>query len=74
MSEWQPIETAPKKGLIEVYAPGEEFGLSSIVCLCEWHEDAGFCVCELRCPTHWRPHNPPSRKVKGDEVGVKADE
>lgn len=55
---WLPIETAPKDRVIEVYAPPTH-GLNAMVSLCEWHEDAGFCICELREPTHWRPHTPP---------------
>lgn len=52
---WQPIETAPKDGsLIFVYAPGRE-GLLWLMCPCAYHPDAGFCVDELREPTHWRP-------------------
>lgn len=56
---WRPIESAPKDQLIEVYAPSRE-GLNPIVSLCEWHPDAGFCICEIRYPTHWRAHNPPA--------------
>lgn len=52
---WQPIDTAPRDGsLIEVYAPGRS-GLPPLVSLCVYHPDAGFCVDELRWPTHWRP-------------------
>jgi hypothetical protein len=51
---WQPIETAPKDKLIIVWAPPRE-GLSGFVTCCQWHEDAGFCVDEIRVPTHWRP-------------------
>jgi hypothetical protein len=53
---WKTIDSAPADGtLILVFAPGTEFELSDIVCTCAWHEDAGFCVCELRYPTHWMP-------------------
>ena len=56
MSDWQLIETAPKDGtIIIVFAPGKELGLPDFVGLCSWHEDAGFCICELRNPTHWMP-------------------
>lgn len=52
--QWQPIETAPHDHRVLVYAPGRE-GLPPIMCTCEWHPDAGFCVDELRSPTHWMP-------------------
>lgn len=54
VEDWQPIETAPHDKLILVYAPGAQ-DLPSITCTCMWHEDAGFCVDELREPTHWMP-------------------
>lgn len=56
VEDWQPIETAPHDRLILVYAPGiPTMHLPSITCTCMWHEDAGFCVDELREPTHWMP-------------------
>ena len=52
-NDWDPIDTAPKDGTdIVVYCPPAH-GLTHMVCVCAWHEDAGFCVCELRTPTHW---------------------
>jgi hypothetical protein len=63
--DWQPIETAPKDRLIIVFAPGDDPNfhepLTDLVSLCQWHEDAGFCVCELRNPTHWAPFERPAR-------------
>lgn len=56
--KWRPIETAPKDRLILVYAPSY-LELPAIMCLCQWHPDAGFCVDELREPTHWKPYEPP---------------
>ena len=57
---WQPIETAPRDGrLIVVYAPGRD-GLPAIICPCSWHPDAGFCVDEIREPSHWTPYHPPA--------------
>jgi len=58
---WQPIETALRDRMIWVYAPAYE-GLPEIVGPCRWHDDAGFCVDELRSPTHWHlmPSPPPS--------------
>lgn len=63
--DWQPIETAPKDGtMIIVFAPGDnpDFWepLPDIVCLCAWHPDAGFCVDEVRSPTHWLPWRKPA--------------
>ena len=53
--EWRPIETAPKDGtIIWIYAPPAH-GLPALQTQCAWHPDAGFCVCELREPTHWMP-------------------
>lgn len=69
---WQPIETAPRDRLVEVYAPSpdparwtpEVHNLPPIVCLARWHPDGGFCVCEIREVTHWREHIPPAGEVK----------
>lgn len=55
---WQPMATAPQNREIEVYCPARE-GLPPMISLCQWHPDAGFTVCEIRHPTHWREHNPP---------------
>lgn len=66
-AEWQPIETAPKDRLIEVFASEYE-GLNAMISLCQWHPDAGFCVCELRTASHWREHNPP-RAVQSSADG-----
>ena len=56
--EWQPIETAPKdRSLFLVWAPGRD-GLGPMFSLCAWHPDAGFCIDELREPTHWMPLPP----------------
>lgn len=65
---WQPIDTAPKDGTeIVVFAPGNRDGfpepLPDIVSLCAWHGDAGFCVDELRQPTHWMPLPAPPKEV-----------
>lgn len=59
---WQPIETALRDRMILVYAPAYE-GLPEIVGQCRWHEDAGFCVDELRFPTHWRLMPAPPKEV-----------
>lgn len=59
MAGWQPIATAPRDRLILVFAPGEDPrwspALPDLITVCRWHPDAGFCVCELRDPTHWMP-------------------
>jgi len=62
---WQPIETALRDRMIWVYAPAYE-GLPEIVGPCRWHDDAGFCVDELRSPTHWRPLPSPPPATTGD--------
>lgn len=54
-AQWQPIETAPRDGsAVWVYAAPRD-GLSGFQCWCVWHQDAGWCVDELRIVTHWRP-------------------
>ena len=45
-------EDTPKDRKIIVYCPSRE-GLPEMVCFCQWHPDAGFCVDEARYPTHW---------------------
>ncbi len=52
---WRDIATAPKDGTeIWTYSPPAH-GLKALYSTCAWHPDAGFCVCELRDPTHWMP-------------------
>lgn len=65
-SGWRPIESAPKDGSeFVVYCPSA-YGLKHMASLCAWHDAAGFCVDELREPTHWQPLPPPL----GDDVGT----
>ena len=53
--KWMSISIAPRDGNdIIVYCPPAH-GLNHLVSVCAWHEDAGFCVCELREPTLWIP-------------------
>ena len=60
---WLPIATAPTDGrCIVVYAPARD-GLNEMVSLCSYHPDAGFCIDELREPTHWAPFNRPGRGI-----------
>jgi hypothetical protein len=57
---WLPIDSAPKDGTeIIVYCPPAH-GLNHMASVCAWHEDAGFCVDELREPSLWipLPNNP----------------
>lgn len=70
MSEWQPIETAPRDGtLVWVYAPERE-GLAHIVCPCSYHPDGGWCVDEIRLVTHWQPMTVPAPpKVADSDCG-----
>lgn len=58
MSEWQPIETAPKNKPVLVYAPGY-YDLPEIICRCEYHKDAGWTIDDIRNVTHWQPLPPP---------------
>ena len=51
--KWKPINSAPRNREIEVWCPPRE-DLPELVSKCLWHPDAGFCVDELREPTHWR--------------------
>jgi len=52
---WLPIDSAPKDGTeIIVYCPPAH-GLRHMASVCAWHEDAGFCVDELREPALWIP-------------------
>jgi hypothetical protein len=54
-ASWLPIAAAPKDGTeIIVYCPSAH-GLNHMVSVCAYHEDAGFCVCELREPILWIP-------------------
>jgi len=63
--QWMPIESAPRDGSeFVVYCPPAH-GIGHMASLCKWHEDAGFCVDELREPTHWMPlpNTPTSKKI-----------
>jgi hypothetical protein len=68
--DWQPIETAPKDGTkVLVYATvlhPEKWGvhLEPMVCAASYHPDAGWCVCEIRDATHWRPLPAPPAAAK----------
>lgn len=55
---WNLIdENTPKDRAILVFAPGDdpryEEPFPDLVCICEWHQDAGFTVDEFRTATHW---------------------
>ena len=53
VSEWHPIETAPRDRPVEIYAaPFED--LRGFACVATWHPEGGWCVCEIRQATHWR--------------------
>lgn len=54
LNPWLPIdENTPKDKNILVYAPPYQ-GLQSLQQVCKWHESAGFCIDELRTPTHYQ--------------------
>ena len=60
MSEWQPIETAPKDGkLILLWVPGKEYGLMKWEGI--WDDRLHGC----RGPTHWMPLPEPPDETKG---------
>ena len=59
------METAPKDRIILVWAPERE-GLPAMFSLCLWHEDAGFCIDELRVPTWWRDLPAPPASASGE--------
>ena len=59
LNAWQPIETAPKDREILVYAPPYQ-DLKSLTKIIAYHDSAGYCIDELRYPTHWQelPEDP----------------
>lgn len=65
MLNWRLIDDdTPRDRLILVFAPGAPFELTDLVCLCQWHPDAGYCVCEIRDPTHWAEYNRPNEEER----------
>lgn len=71
---WQPIETAPQDRMVLVYAPSPDptrwhttvCDLLPIVCAAKWHPEGGWCVCEIREVTHWRPLPTPPQEASDD--------
>lgn len=61
LNQWQPIESAPKDREILVYAPAYQ-DLRFLISVCKWNESAGFCIDELRQPTHWMELPKPPRE------------
>jgi len=59
LNPWLPIENAPKDKDILVYAPSYQ-DLRHLQQVCRWHNSAGFCIDELRTPTHYKelPEDP----------------
>lgn len=64
MSEWQPIETAPKDGTrIFLYFPGLMDGYTRIVGYwgkpifgkARWFDGPGLKALDIVPPTHWQP-------------------
>lgn len=57
---WIPIdENTPRHRDLLVYAPAYQ-DLRSLKQVCRWHVSAGFCIDELRTPTHYKelPEDP----------------
>jgi hypothetical protein len=67
MSEWMPIETAPKDGAnCLVYSEGEiKIGLfiGDKWLAEDWNGDCCGCKRELIFPTHWTPLPPPPKET-----------
>lgn len=63
---WRGMESAPKEEIIWVWCPPYA-GLDALTSLCQWHEDAGFCVDKLRTPTAWQILPIPSPPAEGGE-------
>lgn len=53
LDPWLPIEDAPKDRYVRVFAPAYQ-DLPPLQQVCKWHESAGFCIDELRTPTHYK--------------------
>jgi len=51
-NKWRPIETAPMDRPVLFWASAYE-GLPGFQTVCQYHEDAGWCVDELRNATFW---------------------
>lgn len=69
MTEWKPIDSAPKDGtLFLAYAEAGQHDLPALFSLCAWHPDAGFCICELREATHWQPLPAPPALAQPDPI------
>lgn len=76
MSNWKPIETAPKDGTeVLLYWPLEGLGdLHSKIKIGSWHSDAWgwqdrFCRSYTDAPTHWQPlPDPPKPRKPRDLV------
>jgi hypothetical protein len=68
LSEWRPIEEAPKDGTGIIVFAAPAHGLEGFVTFCRWHESAGFCVDELREPTDWQPlPDPPAHEAQSQQ-------
>lgn len=70
--EWRPFDgSEPRDEVIWVYCPPRE-GLPALISQCQWHEDAGFCVDEIREPALWQylvAPSPPTLSPRGEREG-----
>jgi len=54
LRSWHDISSAPQDIPVLIYAEAAH-GLPAFQAVAQWHPDGGWCVCELREATHWRP-------------------
>ena len=66
-SPWRLIETAPTDGTVVLVFAAERDGLAAFQCTAAYHEDAGWCVDELREVTHWMPLPPAPQKENSND-------
>ena len=66
-SPWRLIETAPTDGTVVLVFAAERDGPAAFQCTAAYHEDAGWCVDELREVTHWMPLPPAPQKENSND-------
>lgn len=79
MSEWQPIETAPKDGTVVIILHGNLMAIAfadpeneGVWTLDDGHDYRPACRRELTKPTHWMPlPSPPETRPNDEESKMK---